>query len=59
MDVTSIDSIAAAERSVTERIGPVDVLVNNAAVLLHEHDAVLAIPRDTYRRTRIAAMACW
>jgi NAD(P)-dependent dehydrogenase (short-subunit alcohol dehydrogenase family) len=51
MDVTSIDSIAAAERSVTERIGPVDVLVNNAAVLLHEHDAVLAIPRDAYRRT--------
>jgi NAD(P)-dependent dehydrogenase (short-subunit alcohol dehydrogenase family) len=51
MDVASIDSIAAAERSVTERSGPVDVLVNNAAVLLHEHDAVLAIPRDAYRRT--------
>ena len=29
----------------------VDVLVNNAAVLLGESDSVLSIPADDYRRT--------
>jgi NAD(P)-dependent dehydrogenase (short-subunit alcohol dehydrogenase family) len=51
MDVTDVESIAAAHRTVTERIGSVDVLVNNAAVLLSENDDVLAIPRDAYRDT--------
>jgi len=36
---------------VTERAGPVDVLVNNAAVLLSEGDDVLSIATDDYRRT--------
>jgi NAD(P)-dependent dehydrogenase (short-subunit alcohol dehydrogenase family) len=36
---------------VTEHVGPVDVLVNNAAVLLSENDEVLSIPSDAYRRT--------
>ncbi len=51
MDVTSAESIAAAQRTVTERVGSVDVLVNNAAVLLGENDEVLLISSDAYRRT--------
>jgi len=51
MDVTSVESIAAAQRAVTEQFGSVDVLVNNAAVLLGENDDALSIPADDYRRT--------
>ena len=51
MDVTSVESIAAAQRLATERVGSVDVLVNNAAVLLAENDDALSIPPDDYRRT--------
>jgi NAD(P)-dependent dehydrogenase (short-subunit alcohol dehydrogenase family) len=51
MDVTDSRSIVDAHRTVRERVGPVDVLVNNAAVLLSESDEVLSIPTDAYRRT--------
>ena len=51
MDVTSATSIMAAQQLVTERVGHVDVLVNNAAVLSGESDDVLAIPHDAYRST--------
>jgi len=51
MDVTSADSIMSARHTVTEHVGSVDVLVNNAAVLLSENDEVLSIPSDAYRRT--------
>jgi NAD(P)-dependent dehydrogenase (short-subunit alcohol dehydrogenase family) len=51
LDVTDGASIAAAERTIVERLGPVDVLVNNAAVLLSESDEVLSIPQDAFRRT--------
>ena len=51
MDVTDIESIMAAQRTVTEHFGSVDVLVNNAAVLLFENDDVLSIPREAYRRS--------
>lgn len=51
MDVTSIESITAARRAVAQQVGSVDVLVNNAAVLLGENDHVLSIPADDYRRT--------
>ena len=51
MDVTDVDSIAAAHRIVTERVGSVDVLVNNAAVLLFEDDDALSIPTEAYRDT--------
>jgi NAD(P)-dependent dehydrogenase (short-subunit alcohol dehydrogenase family) len=51
MDVTSVDSIAAAQRAMTGRVGSVDVLVNNAAVLVGENDDVLSIAADDYRRT--------
>ena len=51
MDVTNPPSITAAERIVTDRVGPVDVLVNNAAVLLAENEEILAIPASAYRAT--------
>src|SRR3982751_4719555 len=51
MDVTNARSIHDAHRIVKERAGPVDVLVNNAAVLISESDDVLSIPTDAYRRT--------
>jgi NAD(P)-dependent dehydrogenase (short-subunit alcohol dehydrogenase family) len=51
MDVTRVDSITAAQRAVTEQVGSVDVLVNNAAMLLGENDDVLSISADDYRRT--------
>jgi NAD(P)-dependent dehydrogenase (short-subunit alcohol dehydrogenase family) len=51
LDVTEPESVALAHRDVTERLGPVDVLVNNAAVLLGENDDVLSIPQDEFRRT--------
>jgi NAD(P)-dependent dehydrogenase (short-subunit alcohol dehydrogenase family) len=51
MDVTDPESIVAAHRIVSERLGPVDVLVNNAAVLLFENEDALSIPPDAYRDT--------
>ena len=51
MDVSSVQSITAAQREVTAQVGPVDVLVNNAAVLLGENDDVFSIATDDYRRT--------
>jgi NAD(P)-dependent dehydrogenase (short-subunit alcohol dehydrogenase family) len=51
MDVTSVESITTAQRAVTKQVGSVDVLVNNAAILLGENDDVLSIPLDAYRRT--------
>ena len=43
-------SFAPIARS-PSKLGVVDVLVNNAAILLHESSDVLAIPTDDYRRT--------
>lgn len=51
MDVTRVESITAAQRAVTEQVGSVDVLVNNAAVLFGENDDVLSIPAEDYQRT--------
>jgi NAD(P)-dependent dehydrogenase (short-subunit alcohol dehydrogenase family) len=51
MDVTDARSVVAAERALTERVGPVDVVVNNAAVLLFENEDALAIPANGYRGT--------
>jgi NAD(P)-dependent dehydrogenase (short-subunit alcohol dehydrogenase family) len=51
LDVTDAESIAAAQRTVAESVGRVDVLVNNAAVLLFENEDVLSIPHDAYRGT--------
>ena len=41
MDVADAASIAAARRTIADRLGAVEVLVNNAAVLFHENDDVL------------------
>ena len=51
MDVTNPDSIRTALDTAVRRIGPVDVLVNNAAILRHEDAAVLDTPRDGFRQT--------
>jgi NAD(P)-dependent dehydrogenase (short-subunit alcohol dehydrogenase family) len=51
MDVTSAASIATARRVLIEQVGSVNVLVNNAAVLLGENDDVLSITAEEYRRT--------
>ena len=51
MDVTDARTITRAHRIIKEGVGPVDVLVNNAAVLLSESDDVLSITTDVYQRT--------
>ena len=51
LDVTDPASIAAARRTAEEWFGPVDIVVNNAAVLVHENDDLLSIPRDAFRAT--------
>jgi NAD(P)-dependent dehydrogenase (short-subunit alcohol dehydrogenase family) len=51
MDVTDVASIERAQRTVAQRFGGIDILVNNAAVLLFEDEDVLAIPADAYQRT--------
>ena len=51
LDVTDPANIAAARRTAEERFGPVDIVVNNAAVLVHENDDLLSIPRDAFRAT--------
>lgn len=51
MDVTDVASIDAARRTIQQLLGPVDVLVNNAAVLLNEHDDVLSIQLEAFRKT--------
>ena len=63
MDVTDPDGIASARRTIEERLGPVDVLVNNAAILLHESSHVLDVPpaafRDTFETNVLGAIeAC-
>ena len=51
LDVTDPASIAAASRSIEGRLGRVDVLVNNAAILVGESADALSIPARDYRRT--------
>jgi len=51
MDVTDPRSIVHARHIVKERVGAVDVLVNNAAILVSESDDVLSIETGDYRRT--------
>jgi NAD(P)-dependent dehydrogenase (short-subunit alcohol dehydrogenase family) len=51
MDVANPASIAAAFAGIRKQVESVDVLVNNAAVLLYENDQPLSIPLDAYRQT--------
>ncbi len=51
LDVADPATIIAASQSIQSRWGRVDVLVNNAAVLLGEGKAALSIPIDEYRET--------
>jgi NAD(P)-dependent dehydrogenase (short-subunit alcohol dehydrogenase family) len=51
MDVTDAASITRARREVLQRFGRVDILVNNAAVLVAENGDVLEITSDEYRQS--------
>jgi NAD(P)-dependent dehydrogenase (short-subunit alcohol dehydrogenase family) len=51
LDVTSAPSIDRAILEVHQRAGPVDVLVNNAAILIAETTTVLETPLADYART--------
>jgi NAD(P)-dependent dehydrogenase (short-subunit alcohol dehydrogenase family) len=51
LDITDPSTIAAARQAIESRWGRVDVLVNNAAILLGEGDSALSIPTDSYRQT--------
>jgi NAD(P)-dependent dehydrogenase (short-subunit alcohol dehydrogenase family) len=51
LDVTDEDSIRSCARQVLKQFARVDILVNNAAVLIGEDSELLAIPIDHFRRT--------
>ena len=51
LDVCDQDSIRAAARDLASRFGRVDILVNNAAVLLAGSDDLLDTSIDDFRRT--------
>lgn len=51
MDVTDVASIEEARDKIASRFGDVDILVNNAAVLLFESEDPLTTPVEGYRET--------
>jgi NAD(P)-dependent dehydrogenase (short-subunit alcohol dehydrogenase family) len=51
LDVADHESIRACARDVTTRVGKVDVLVNNAAILLSENQELLNVSIDVFRQT--------
>ena len=51
MDVADLESIRACARDVASRVGEIDVLVNNAAVLIAEDEDLLSTPLDAFRET--------
>ena len=51
LDVTDRASIAAARTDIEQRFGRVDILVNNAAVLLAEHQTILETRLEELRTT--------
>jgi NAD(P)-dependent dehydrogenase (short-subunit alcohol dehydrogenase family) len=51
LDVTDTASITRARRDVLQRYGRVDILINNAAVLVAEDNDALEISADDYKRS--------
>jgi NAD(P)-dependent dehydrogenase (short-subunit alcohol dehydrogenase family) len=51
MDVRDTKTIEAAFDTARSKLGQVDVLVNNAAILLDEHEDVLSISAESFRKT--------
>lgn len=51
LDVTESGSIAQARASVEKRFGRLDVLVNNAAILIDEDSTVLTVTEEQLRNT--------
>jgi NAD(P)-dependent dehydrogenase (short-subunit alcohol dehydrogenase family) len=51
MDVTDPASITRARREVFQRFGRVDILINNAAILVAEDGDALEITSDDYKRS--------
>ena len=51
LDVSDSTSIASAARVIEDRIGHVDVLINNAAILVAENRGVLKTPLDDFRQS--------
>ena len=51
MDVADVNSIHACVRDVATRVGDVDVLVNNAAVLIAENQELLKTSIDVFQET--------
>jgi NAD(P)-dependent dehydrogenase (short-subunit alcohol dehydrogenase family) len=51
LDVTDAASIKSARQAAIKRFGRVDIVVNNAAVLVSEGGDVLSISADAYRQT--------
>ena len=51
LDVTDSSSVLRAARDVEDRIGTVDILINNAAILIAESKGVLQTPLADFRQT--------
>lgn len=51
LDVTDTRTIQAARHAIEKQLGPVDVVVNNAAILQFESADVLDTPLDAFRDT--------
>ena len=51
LDVGDPATIVRARHAIEDRLGPVDIVVNNAAILIAESSSALAITPDQYRET--------
>jgi NAD(P)-dependent dehydrogenase (short-subunit alcohol dehydrogenase family) len=51
LDVADSSSITSARQTIVEQLGAVDVVVNNAAVLLYEDGELLSVPLEGFRDT--------
>jgi NAD(P)-dependent dehydrogenase (short-subunit alcohol dehydrogenase family) len=51
MDITDVASIESARDQIADQVGAVDIVVNNAAILLHENAGVLDTPAEAFEQT--------